>query len=121
MEEAYPFVCRTAIHTGHTGNIFNAQMLPYSSRIATVAADRQVRIFDVGQDHGASAVGLNRQEYCTLHSRTHTLRCHEDRVKRIATEESPDRFLTVSEAGVIVFSRGFINHILGRFRAPTRP
>ncbi|KAE9410559.1 WD40 repeat-like protein [Gymnopus androsaceus JB14] len=87
MEEAYPFVCRTAIHTGHTGNIFNAQMLPYSSRIATVAADRQVRIFD--------------QEYCTLHSRTHTLRCHEDRVKRIATEESPDRFLTVSEDGSV--------------------
>lgn len=102
MDQDYPFVCRTAIQTRHRANIFNVQMLPYSSRIATVAGDREVRIFDVGQDHGASAVGPSRQEYCTLHAKTHVFRCHEARVKRIATEESPDRFLTISEASLEV-------------------
>jgi WD repeat-containing protein 42A len=67
---------------------------------ATVAGDRQVRVFDVGQNYPSSAIGQNAQEYCTFHARTHVLKCHEDRVKRIATEESPDRFLTVSEASV---------------------
>ncbi|KAJ4478155.1 WD40 repeat-like protein [Lentinula aciculospora] len=99
--EDYPFVCRTVIHTGHNANIFNTAMLPYSDRIVTVAGDSQVRVFDVGQ-HGASAVGQDaRQEYRTVHSRPHTLRCHGDRVKRIATEESPNQFLTVSEDGTV--------------------
>ncbi|KIK68111.1 hypothetical protein GYMLUDRAFT_256897 [Collybiopsis luxurians FD-317 M1] len=97
----YPFVCRTVIHTGHKANIFNCNMLPYSSRIVTVAGDREVRVFDVGRDHGATSVGQTRQEYCTQHAKTHTFKCHEDRVKRIASEESPDRFLTVSEDGTV--------------------
>lgn len=29
----YPFVCQSVIHTGHRQNIFNAQMLPRSSRM----------------------------------------------------------------------------------------
>ncbi|KAJ3937232.1 MAG: WD40 repeat-like protein [Lentinula lateritia] len=92
--EDYPFVCRTVIHTGHRANIFNTAMLPYSNRIATVSGDRQVRVFDVGEDYETSVLGQEiGQEYCLS-----TMRCHEDRVKRIATEESPDRFLTVSEA-----------------------
>ena len=32
-EEDYPFVCDTVIDTGHRANVFNAQMLPYSSRM----------------------------------------------------------------------------------------
>lgn len=32
-EEDYPWACTTVIHTGHRGNIFNAQMLPGSSRM----------------------------------------------------------------------------------------
>ncbi|KAJ4001138.1 WD repeat-containing protein, partial [Lentinula boryana] len=95
----YPFVCRTVIHTGHKANIFNTAMLPHSNRIVTVAGDKQVRVFDVGDNRGLSVLGQNvRQEYYASQLKTHTLRCHEDRVKRIATEESPDRFLTVSEA-----------------------
>ncbi|KAF9075760.1 WD40-repeat-containing domain protein [Rhodocollybia butyracea] len=101
ISDDYPFMCKTVINTGHRANIFNTAMLPYSSRIATVAGDRQVRVFDVGQDHGNSAIGRNAQEYCTVHAKTHILKCHEDRVKRIATEESPDRFLTVSEDGTV--------------------
>lgn len=42
----YPFVCEAVIFTGHTANIFNAQMLPNSNRIVTVAGDKQVRISD---------------------------------------------------------------------------
>ncbi|KAJ3827036.1 WD repeat-containing protein [Lentinula raphanica] len=98
----YPFVCRTVIHTGHSANIFNTAMLPSSNRIVTVAGDRQVRVFDLGKNLGRvpSAIGENVRphEYYASQAMTNTLRCHEDRVKRIVTEESPDRFLTVSEA-----------------------
>ncbi|EEB96956.1 hypothetical protein MPER_03818, partial [Moniliophthora perniciosa FA553] len=92
----YPFTCRTVIHTGHRANIFNVHLLPYSSRIVTVAGDKQVRVFDVGEDVG---MGDRMQEFHTGHALTHTFRCHEDRVKRIVTENSPDVFLTVSEDG----------------------
>ena len=37
-EEDYPFKCDTVIHTGHRGNVFNAQMLPHSSRMYVIAA-----------------------------------------------------------------------------------
>ncbi|KAI3612177.1 wd repeat-containing protein [Moniliophthora roreri] len=94
----YPFTCKTVIHTGHRANIFNVHLLPYSSRIATVAGDRQVRVFDVGEDVG---MGDRMQEFHTGHALTHTFRCHEDRVKRIVTENSPDVFLTVSEDGSV--------------------
>lgn len=63
---------------------------------ATVAGDRQVRVFDVGELRGASS---DRQEvvYSTRQSCTHILQCHERRVKRIMTEHSSDLFLTVAE------------------------
>lgn len=35
--------------------------------------------------------------YGTRQTRVRVLRCHEDSVKRIITEDSPDLFLTVSE------------------------
>ncbi|EKM80081.1 hypothetical protein AGABI1DRAFT_26098, partial [Agaricus bisporus var. burnettii JB137-S8] len=31
--QEYPFVCRSVIHTGHTANIFNAQLLPHSTHL----------------------------------------------------------------------------------------
>ncbi|KAF5390654.1 hypothetical protein D9757_002768 [Collybiopsis confluens] len=99
LSQNYPFVSRTVIHTGHKANIFNCNMLPYSSsRVVTVAGDKQVRVFDVGRDQGISPA---RQEYHASRAMTHVFKCHEDRVKRIASEESPDKFLTVSEVGVL--------------------
>ncbi|KAF9259539.1 WD40 repeat-like protein [Marasmius fiardii PR-910] len=100
--EDYPFVCQTIIQTGHRANIFNAHMLPYSSRIVTVAGDDQVRVFDVGHDPGSStSYGKDGKEYRTEHAQTHTFRCHTNRVKRIVTENSPDLFLTVAEDGTV--------------------
>jgi WD repeat-containing protein 42A len=32
-EDEYPFACQTVIDTGHTQNVFNAQMLPFSTRM----------------------------------------------------------------------------------------
>ena len=31
--QQYPFVCQGTVQTGHTGNIFNAQVLPSSNRM----------------------------------------------------------------------------------------
>jgi len=100
MTRDYPFVCETIIHTGHHDNIFNAHMLPNSNRIATVAADKQVRISDVGAN-GLSSRYRGQAEYSSRHANVRTLRCHNGRVKRIVTEESPDLFLTVSEDGSV--------------------
>ncbi|KAK7470605.1 hypothetical protein VKT23_002029 [Stygiomarasmius scandens] len=94
ITKEYPFVCRSVISTGHRANIFNVQMLPYSSRIVTVAGDKEVRVFDV---EIPSKYDVNRSEYSSAQCRTHTLLCHQDRVKRIVTEESPNSFLTVAE------------------------
>lgn len=114
-EQAYPFVCKSVIYTGHRANIFNAAMLPFSSRMcvcivhfvddflhlfmifrysATVAGDKEVRVFDVGEAVGDG----NETRYTTRNACIRVLKCHRDRVKRIITEESPDLFLTVSEA-----------------------
>ncbi|KAI0660981.1 WD40 repeat-like protein [Cubamyces menziesii] len=89
-EQDYAFVCDTVIHTGHRANIFNAQMLPQSSRIATVAGDSQVRVFDHEKAPGIRGIAAIR-----------ILRCHNGRVKRIVTEDSPDLFLTVAEDGSV--------------------
>ena len=114
----YPFKCESVIQTGHTDNIFNAQMLPYSTRLwavvsakgpfnreyayllnrATVARDTRVRVFDVER---ALSVSQSARESVFRKSDTFVreFRCHERRyaVKRIVTEESPDLFLTVGE------------------------
>ncbi|KAF7965979.1 hypothetical protein HWV62_40545 [Athelia sp. TMB] len=95
----YPFKCDAVIRTGHTANIFNAQMLPFSTRIATVAGDKQVRVFDIG----AMAAPLSGSE--TIHQPRDTcirvIRCHGARTKRIVAEESSDLFLTVAEDGTV--------------------
>ncbi|KAJ6613413.1 WD40-repeat-containing domain protein [Mycena sp. CBHHK59/15] len=89
------FVCRSVMPTGHLANIFNAHMLPYSSQIATVAGDGQVRVHDVREALSGSAQSNSRQ-LCV-----HRLRCHGDRVKRLVTEDSPHLFLTVGEDGTV--------------------
>ncbi|KAG2077379.1 WD40 repeat-like protein [Suillus decipiens] len=99
-QEEYPFACQSVISTGHTQNVFNAQMLPFSTRIATVSGDRQVRVFDVGEAVGQSPTG-REMEYTTRESCIRVLRCHSGRTKRIITEDSPDLFLTVAEDGQV--------------------
>ncbi|KAI0939956.1 hypothetical protein AcV5_001193 [Taiwanofungus camphoratus] len=97
----YPFVCDTVIRTGHRGNIFNAQMLPNSTRIATVSGDQQVRISDVGTTAVHSSRYGGETEYSSCEANVRVLGCHRGRVKRIVTEDSPDLFLTVSEDGTV--------------------
>jgi WD repeat-containing protein 42A len=99
-QEEYPFTCQSVISTGHTQNVFNAQMLPFSTRIATVSGDQQVRVFDVGEAVGQSPTG-SEMEYTTRESCIRILRCHDRRTKRIITEDSPDLFLTVAEDGQV--------------------
>ncbi|KAI0732902.1 WD40 repeat-like protein [Fomitopsis betulina] len=98
--EDYPFQCEAVIKTGHRNNIFNARMLPQSSRIVTVAADRQVRISDVGAIVHSTRYS-DTTEYTSSQANVKVLRCHKGRVKRIVTEESPDMFLTVAEDGTV--------------------
>jgi hypothetical protein len=61
---------------------------------ASVSGDKQVRIFDVHR------CGTDSREagYHTRDSCLRIFKCHASRVKRIMTEDSPDSFLTVSEA-----------------------
>lgn len=91
----YPFKCDSVIHTGHRANIFNAQMLPFSSRIATVAGDNQVRIFDIGSANALSSG--SETVHATQDACVRVIRCHSKRTKRIVVEESSDIFLTVAE------------------------
>jgi WD40 repeat protein len=114
-QQDYPFVCRSVIQTGHLANIFNAKMLPHSSNMlalhvlyvlnltsplrATVAGDGQVRVHQVGEigSSGPPATAtLSSRDTCI-----NRLRCHERRVKKIATEDSPHLFLTASEDGSV--------------------
>ncbi|KAG6831592.1 hypothetical protein H0H92_009065 [Tricholoma furcatifolium] len=78
-------------------------MLPFSSRIATVAGDCQIRVFDIGEAALSSAINGKdpEQSYSTQQALAYQLRCHDDRVKRIVTEYSPDLFLTVGEDGTV--------------------
>ncbi|KAI0677623.1 WD40 repeat-like protein [Trametes maxima] len=99
-DKDYPFVCDAVIHTGHHANIFNAQMLPHSSRIATVAGDRQVRVFDHEKAAGHPD-HHGETQYYDHQAAIRILKCHNKRVKRIVTEDSPDLFLTVAEDGSV--------------------
>ncbi|GJJ07429.1 hypothetical protein Clacol_001631 [Clathrus columnatus] len=91
--------CASKIHTGHTNNIFNVQSLGDSNRIATCAADRQVRVFDINR--GLTSNSNQMVEYGERTSCIRIFRCHRKPVKRIVTENSPDNFLTVAEDGAV--------------------
>ncbi|KAA1466403.1 WD40 repeat-like protein [Dentipellis sp. KUC8613] len=98
----YPYRTTAIVQTGHTGNIFNAQMLPHSSRIATVAADKQVRVFDVESALSLERTGHGTDEALEISTTPiRILRCHTSRTKRLVTEESSDLFLTVAEDGTV--------------------
>lgn len=73
--------------------------LIYAVPRATAAGDKQVRVFDVGEAAFSGTPNSRETSYNTRQSCTHVLRCHEDRVKRVVTEHSPDLFLTVGEVG----------------------
>ncbi|KAF8812472.1 WD40 repeat-like protein [Phlegmacium glaucopus] len=99
----YPFVCNSVIQSGHSGNIFSVQMLPHSSRIATAAGDMQVRVFDVKTAIASAQAVPDRleTEYSVNQSCIRILSCHEQRVKRVITEDSPALFLSISEDGTV--------------------
>ncbi|TDL29744.1 WD40 repeat-like protein [Rickenella mellea] len=100
-ETPYPYKCDTVLHTGHRSNIFNAKLLPSSSRIATVARDRQVRVLDIESTIANSRSPVREMEYTSSQTCIKVFRCHTGPTKRIVTEESPDSFLTVSEDGTV--------------------
>ncbi|CAA7259796.1 unnamed protein product [Cyclocybe aegerita] len=99
----YPFMSHCVINTGHRANIFSAQMLPQSSRIATAAGDTQVRVFDVQSALAPTNVAQDLTEtvLSTNQSCIRVIRCHSDRVKRVVVEESSDLFLSLSEDGTV--------------------
>ncbi|KAG9127634.1 hypothetical protein FRC07_011378 [Ceratobasidium sp. 392] len=90
--------CVTAIRTGHTDNVFSAQLLATGSPlVATCARDRQVRIFDLEKAGGTSTkdIGYGVGE-AGSEAMVHLLKCHTRQVKRVVTEQSPSTFLTVA-------------------------
>lgn len=64
---------------------------------ATVAGDYQIRVFDIGEAALTASANGKGTIYSPRQSLIHRLRCHDDRVKRVVTEHSPDLFLTVGE------------------------
>ncbi|KAF8974529.1 WD40-repeat-containing domain protein [Flammula alnicola] len=101
IEQEYPFVCPAVINTGHQANIFNAKMLPHSSRIITASADMQIRVFDAKTALTSATPDRVETEYSSNQTRIATIRCHRDAVKRVVTEDSPDLFMSVSEDGTV--------------------
>ncbi|KAJ7129629.1 WD40-repeat-containing domain protein [Mycena epipterygia] len=99
LSHDYPFVCRSVIDTGHLANIFNVELLPHSSNIATVAGDGQVRVHELGEVGTSGPPATSHLS--SRHTCTHRLRCHDRRVKRLVTEDSPHLFLTVAEDGTV--------------------
>lgn len=57
----------------------------------------QVRVFDVKTASASAVSDRLETQYSVKQSCINILRCHEERVKRIITEDSPDLFLSVSE------------------------
>ncbi|WVQ84875.1 hypothetical protein IAT38_007038 [Cryptococcus sp. DSM 104549] len=92
------------IFTGHRANIFSAKFLPNSNTptIVSCAGDKEVRVFDVMRlGRGESMWRPGRYELGPVGDSFRVLQCHQDRTKRIATENSPWMFLTVSEDGTV--------------------
>ena len=116
----HPMKLVDTIATGHRANIFSAKFLPNTNTptIVSCAGDKQVRVFEVerlgrmdpagGRSQREELYGLDGPGWVsTCHLKTdadgsvRVLRCHTDRTKRIATENSPYLFLTVSEDGTV--------------------
>lgn len=99
--------------TGHRANIFSVKFAPgMSNRLFSCAGDSTVRVFDLSlaTNPQLSSVTIrppasSGHKPWTHHEDatacTRVFRCHFDRVKRVATEASPDVFLTCSEDGTV--------------------
>jgi len=72
------------------------RVLPSSLRI-TAAADGRIRISDISVASNNGEQDSLESNYTIKQSVKQVLRCHDDRVKRILTEDSPALFLSVSE------------------------
>ncbi|WVQ72970.1 hypothetical protein IAR50_002532 [Cryptococcus sp. DSM 104548] len=105
----HPLKLSTIIKTGHRNNIFSAKFLPHANTptIVSVAGDRDIRVFDVERLGRSEEVAGSGESWDVLDGTgagaagVRTLQCHKSRVKRIATENSPSLFLTVSEDGTV--------------------
>lgn len=74
----------------------------HRSRRASVARDKQVRVFDINDIVLSPNTGTGREtEYTARETNVRILKCHSAAVKRISTEGTPDVFLTVSEDGTV--------------------
>ncbi|GJN92924.1 hypothetical protein Rhopal_005967-T1 [Rhodotorula paludigena] len=101
------------IATGHRSNIFSVKWAPgMDTRLFSCAGDGVVRVFDINlaTNPKLSSVTIDPPSGSpyrpwTHHESatacTHAFRCHQDRVKRVATEASPDIFLTCAEDGTV--------------------
>ncbi|BGP50055.1 hypothetical protein JCM10450v2_005963 [Rhodotorula kratochvilovae] len=101
------------IATGHRANIFSIKWAPsMDTRLFSCAGDAQVRVFDLSlatnpRLNSTTVVPASDSPHrpWTHHEDasacTHVFRCHTDRVKRVATEASPDVFLTCAEDGTV--------------------
>jgi WD and tetratricopeptide repeat-containing protein 1 len=112
----HPLKLSTAIRTGHGANIFSAKFLPNAGTptVVTVAGDHEIRLLEIERLSGTGEPGVERwahggtglvlavceQKKADLGS-VKVLKCHKDRTKRIATENSPFLFMTVSEDGTV--------------------
>ncbi|ODO10316.1 hypothetical protein I350_02545 [Cryptococcus amylolentus CBS 6273] len=105
----HPLKLSTMIKTGHRNNIFSAKFLPHANTptIVSVAGYRDIRVFDVERLGRSEETAENGESWDVLDGTgagaagVRTLQCHKSRVKRIATENSPSLFLTVSEDGTV--------------------
>ncbi len=82
---------------------------------ATCARDSQVRVFDTNRISNGDP-GLKKTSYRGLWDDSMSnfacikvLRCHNDAVKRITTEESDAHFLTVAEVRSLIFPPQVLN------------
>ena len=81
------------VNTDHTANIFGVKFLPHTGErtLVSCAGDGEIRVFDLERKSTPSSVN---------HA-NHVFRCHNDRVKRLVTEDSPHTFISCSEDGEV--------------------
>ncbi|RXK39423.1 hypothetical protein M231_03256 [Tremella mesenterica] len=99
----HPLRLTETITTGHWANIFSARFLPNTNTptIVSCAGDRDVRVFEVERLGRAEDHRGQRALWGVDGPGVRILKCHRDRTKRIATENSPHLFMTVSEDGTV--------------------
>ncbi|GAA5862665.1 hypothetical protein JCM1840_002630 [Sporobolomyces johnsonii] len=101
------------LDTGHRANIFSVKWAPgMDHRLFSCAGDCTVRVYDISLSTNPALVSSTVTPPAPSIHRPWThheagsacvnvFRCHTDRVKRVATEASPDVFLTCSEDGTV--------------------